>query len=209
MIEKKNSKNQSSQINLSALKPLEKSAISSISLPKATHQYKRHIENALFPGVKEFLDSWNFKNIIAHLLAHHCSQFDGQNFPFETLTHLPFCSLSSCLWGLVKSLFEFGTWTWLYHEGLAEVVSLETFGDVSLDEEFVGIFVKFFRCQFVDILLRRRNDFNVHFIAVNRALSGWGSGFSFVRGFVDSVLSKACTHWKLDILYEIYINMEN
>jgi hypothetical protein len=61
---------------------------------------------------------------------------------------------------------------WLYHEGLAEVVSLETFGDISLNEEFVRIFVKFFRCQFVDILLRRRNDFNVHFVAVNRALSG-------------------------------------
>ncbi len=108
---------------------------------------------------------------------------------------------------MVKSLLEFGTWTWIYHEGLAEVISLETFGDVSLNEESVGVFVKFFRCQFVDILLRRRNDFNVHFIAVNRALSGQDSEFSFVRGFVDSDLSKACTHWKFDILYEIYINL--
>ncbi len=120
--------------------------------------------------------------------------------PFGAVTHLPFYLLCSRLRRLVKPLFELGAWTSLDHEGLTEFVSLETFGDVSFNEEFVGIFVKFFRCQFVGILFWRWNDFDVQLIAVNRALSGWESGFSLVRSFVDSVGSKACTHWKCDIL---------
>ena len=115
----------------------------------------------------------------------------------------------SCLWCLVKALFVLYSWVSLYYDGLAELSFLKTFWNVLLNHEFVGIFMKFFCCPFVCILLWRRDHFNVKAIVMTWVLR-WGIvGFGLERVFSNGIASKAWTHSKFYVVYKIIILIRN